>query len=690
MSQNRPPRPKSRKDFEIAIICALTIEADAVLALFDHHWEEDEDSMSFGKARGDPNAYSTGVIGQHNVVLVHLPGMGKVAAGNIAAFCRMSYPEISLALVVGICGGVPFYGKENEEILLGDVIISTGVVQYDLGKRFPDKFRTKDTLEDNLGRPGLELRSLFSKLKTNKQQVKLQIATQKHLQKALEETNILGGYLEGLHDNLFPADYRHKHQDPSDCTICAACNGKSDPVCDVALSSSCKELNCDVQRRLSRGRLCEDENGKEMTPVGSNSETLFPTIHYGTFASGDMVIKSAEYRDQLAASKDAIGFEMESVGVWEVFPCVVIKGVSDYADSHKNDDWHDFAAASAAACTKAFLKYWDSTTQQASDILIFLDNAMLISDRELKWEAERQKLRDTLINSLRFPEINERKNDINPPNPATFQWVLHTGSWDSATYSSPADDEFSCYSKSRIKWDSFPDWLSSDEPCYWISGNPGSGKSTLMKYLSGNCKTSKYLKKCREDTLILSHFFWKPGTRMQQSFKGLLCSLLFELLSNKTDAFEMFHDMATNVQRLSVTDWSQQELRGILLEYCKHPSLPICLFVDSLDEALPGQDIFNTLQLLKSLTASNASVKICVSSRPERLFRLHFDTCPSLEMHELTRLDIAKYSHNAMAESTLLEPRGETISSLSHEIARLSDGIFLWAALVTQSLIRGI
>jgi nucleoside phosphorylase len=86
-------------------------------------------------------------------------------------------------------------------------------------------------------------------------------------------------------------------------------------------------------------------------------------IHFGVFASGDMVIKSGEYRDQLTSSKGAIGFEMESVGVWDVFPSVVIKGVSDYADSHKNDDWQDFAAASAAACAKAFLKYWDSTKQ---------------------------------------------------------------------------------------------------------------------------------------------------------------------------------------------------------------------------------------------------------------------------------------------------------------------------------------
>jgi hypothetical protein len=252
------------------------------------------------------------------------------------------------------------------------------------------------------------------------------------------------------------------------------------------------------------------------------------------------------------------------------------------------------------------------------------------------------------------------------------------------------DDEFAGLSHSEMGWDSFADWLVSDKPIYWISGNPGSGKSTLMKFLLENRKTSKYLTKWRKGTVILSHFFWKPGTLMQQSFKGLLCSLLCDLLSKNPGSVQIAHDMSMKVQRLSTSDWSQQELSNVLVEYCKHPSHPICLFIDGLDEALPGLDVSNTLQFLKSLTSSNANVKICVSSRPERLFRLHFGTCPSLKMHQLTLLDIATYSKYALVESTLLKPRGQSVSNLASHIARSSEGIFLWAVLVTQSLIRGI
>ncbi|KAI9935090.1 hypothetical protein MW887_000711 [Aspergillus wentii] len=102
--------PRDRWDFEIAIICALPLEASVVGALFDRQY----DDRIYGKAPGDTNAYSTGVIGYHNVVLVHMPNMGKVAAATAAGYLRASFEGIQLALVVGICGGAPF-GKERKE-----------------------------------------------------------------------------------------------------------------------------------------------------------------------------------------------------------------------------------------------------------------------------------------------------------------------------------------------------------------------------------------------------------------------------------------------------------------------------------------------------------------------------------------------------------------------------------------------
>ena len=98
-------RPKSRNDFAIAIICAHPLEADAVEALFDEHY--DRLGKYYGKQRGDANAYINGRIGKHDVVLCYMPGMGKGSAASVAASLRVSYTGIELALVVGICGGAP-------------------------------------------------------------------------------------------------------------------------------------------------------------------------------------------------------------------------------------------------------------------------------------------------------------------------------------------------------------------------------------------------------------------------------------------------------------------------------------------------------------------------------------------------------------------------------------------------------
>jgi hypothetical protein len=89
-----PRQPKGRNDFEIAIICALRSEADAVEALFDKFWGDDGDM--FGKAPTDPNAYTTGVIGLHNVVLVYMPSMGKGSAASVASSFRSSFGALSL------------------------------------------------------------------------------------------------------------------------------------------------------------------------------------------------------------------------------------------------------------------------------------------------------------------------------------------------------------------------------------------------------------------------------------------------------------------------------------------------------------------------------------------------------------------------------------------------------------------
>lgn len=354
--------PKCREGFEIALICALQIESDAVEALFDVYYEED---FSYGKAQGDLNAYTTGKMAGHNVVLAFMPGMGKVNSANVAAGFRASFPKIKLGIVVGICGGAPDGTDCEKEVLLGDVIISNAVIQYDFGRQFDNQSVRRDTLQDNLGRPNLEIRAFLKKIKGLRGLRTLKEKTFSNLEDLCARDDFKESSYPGAeNDILHHPTYRHKHHNPDACNVCAGCQGPYDDVCDKALESSCADLGCQDSLAVSRSRIekAKGATTSRRTPTDEElREARKPFIHFGTVVSGDSVMKSGHHRDEIAKREGAIAFEMEGAGVWDSFPTVVIKSVCDYADSHKNKMWQKYAAATAAACTKAFLEEWRMT-----------------------------------------------------------------------------------------------------------------------------------------------------------------------------------------------------------------------------------------------------------------------------------------------------------------------------------------
>lgn len=347
-------QPHSRDAFEVAIICALRIESDAVEASFDQFWEEE---VEYEKVRGDPNSYTLGRIGRPNVVLAYMPGMGKAASATVAAAFRASFPSIRLGLVVGICGGVPPDDSEDSEILLGDVIVSIGVVQFDFGRQLPDHVVRKDTLQDSLGRPNSEIRGFLHKIQGWRGRTDMGDRIVENIAEICNKAGFKAWKHPGIqHDHLFPTTYRHKHQIPGECAKCDKCADDKDPVCDDALSSDCTLLKCDKKNVVVRERVKELQARVESTEEAQS--ILKPVLHFGLVASGDLVMKSATRRDELAAREKVIALEMEGAGACDTFATVIIKGVCDYADSHKNKTWQKYAAVTAAACTKAFLRQW--------------------------------------------------------------------------------------------------------------------------------------------------------------------------------------------------------------------------------------------------------------------------------------------------------------------------------------------
>lgn len=345
-------RPSSREDFPIALICALPLEYDAVILQFDQFW--DEEGEQYGRAPGDTNTYTTGCIGNYNVVLALLPNMGKAAAAGTAASFRSSYPRLKLAFLVGICGGVPGIGA-----LLGDVVISKTVLQFDFGRQFPTRFVTKNTVDDNLGRPNKDIRSLIASFETRFGRNRLRRKAGEYLRDLQDAADREGDhdtyqYLGVAQDKLFATTYRHKHRAPHSCAVC---QGKCDSYCEKAAQASCVEVYCERATQAS----CVEVNCDEGQLIRRERQSRkadgmqCPQIFIGRIASGDTVMKSGEHRDQLAQQHNVIAFEMEGAGAWDEVPCILIKGICDYADSHKNKKWQPFAAAAAASVMKAVL-----------------------------------------------------------------------------------------------------------------------------------------------------------------------------------------------------------------------------------------------------------------------------------------------------------------------------------------------
>ncbi|CAG8424856.1 unnamed protein product [Penicillium salamii] len=337
-------RPRDRDDFGIAIICALPLEGDAVEVTFDEIY--DERGHGYGKQHGDTNSYVTGRIGQHNVVLCYMPCMGGNSAASVASSLRLSYTSIKLALVVGICGGAPF-PSGSQQIFLGDVIISDSVIQYDFGRQYPGGFKRKTGVNETLGRPSQEIRGFLAQAKGRRVRSKLETDIAESL-RAFRQPK-LRWHFPTSEDVLFDPSFVHKHRSETPSFHCACSSrDRPDEVCTKASEMSCDKLACDSRQVIRRKSIGE-------------ATTSGTAVHIGTIASADTVMKSGNDRDRLVRSEKVLGFEMEGAGVWDNISCIVIKGVCDYADSHKSKDWQHYAAAVGACAAKSFLSMWTPT-----------------------------------------------------------------------------------------------------------------------------------------------------------------------------------------------------------------------------------------------------------------------------------------------------------------------------------------
>jgi nucleoside phosphorylase len=307
-------RLESPNLYTVGWIAALSIERAAATALLhDRH----DAPHGFDQHQSDTNSYTWGRIGEHNVVIASLPAgvYGTTSAATTASNLIHSFPHIRIGLLVGIGGGIA-RPDEGQDIRLGDIVVSQpdgttgGVVQYDFGKA---KANGAWERKGSLDKPPLVLLSALGRLQAqheiapSKVPDLLQVMLEANPGMARPKTDFT--YQGAENDRLF--DSTHNHVGGSNCN------------------------KCDSAWEVERGQ----------------RESTDPEIHYGIIASGNKLIKDAATRDSLLqdTGHQCLCIEMEAAGLMDRFPCLVIRGICDCADSHKNDRWQRYAAATAAA-----------------------------------------------------------------------------------------------------------------------------------------------------------------------------------------------------------------------------------------------------------------------------------------------------------------------------------------------------
>jgi hypothetical protein len=309
----------------------------------------------------------------------------------------------------------------------------------------------------------------------------------------------------------------------------------------------------------------------------------------------------------------------------------------------------------------------------------------------MKAEAE---FKHAILQSLRFPTMQNRRLDILEAHATTFEWI----------YRDPMLE--------GTLWSNFSEWLRQGSGIYWVNGKAGSGKSTLMRFIYEDERTVDLLGNwggSPDKVTMAGFFFWNSGAPEQSSQSGLLRSLLHEILSLKPEfipsvfpeRWQDFEAMEGLDDRQSVDFkafiYAEEKYQRTLSQHMqafqrllKQDLGYVCLFIDGLDEY--QGDPMDTITIFKLVVS--AKLKICLSSRPWLPFEDELISCPKLKLQDLTRPDIQIYVNDNLSDNPRMKRMQELepleAPKLVQEIVDKAHGVFLWIKLVVASLLRGL
>ncbi|PQE07749.1 Ankyrin repeat protein [Rutstroemia sp. NJR-2017a BVV2] len=563
----------------------------------------------------DNNSYCLGSMCNHSIVVVCLPSMGTNSAAACITQMVNTFPSLRACAIVGIGGGVP------PEVRLGDVVISTSkgstaaVVQSDMGK-------LKDTL--------LESTSLMNNPST------LLLTASKTMMAKHEQLETLPhlrpGYLktDSFQDVLYISSYAHVEDDSKT----NQCNGdESDGKID-----NCHR--CDKSKTVLR-------------------EPRDMCVHYGPIASGNQVIKSAIWRDHInkQLGGNILCFGMEAAGLMNNFPCIVIRGICDYADSHKNDGWQRDAAAVAAAVFKELLSYVqpEELRQQPKMKDTVTDIYDNIKSMEFKISTKEDLRVLNWLTPISFGAQQSAAIDLREP---------YTGTW---------------FLESEV----VKHWVKTEKTTLFCRGMPGAGKSMITAIMVDDLNARFQ----HEKDFGIAHIYCDYGKKKDQTVNAFLASLLRQLCkgcTNVPDSVRTLYQRHQKNETRPTLDELSNCLQSVVALYSR-----VFIIVDALDEF---QDMNNDRSKFISVILklqTQCKVNLFATSRDLPEITSMFDGSLTMEIRAQDE-DIPRYIDGQISRlPKFVSKQPDLKTEVKDKIVEAVQGMFLLAKFHLESL-RGM
>ncbi|KLU85493.1 hypothetical protein MAPG_04516 [Magnaporthiopsis poae ATCC 64411] len=628
---NHASLPDANKIY-IGWISALPIELTAATFFLDT-----KPCLPEKVARNDSNSYVVGKVGRHNVVMACLPDgeYGTAAASVVAANMLRSFPNIRFGLMVGIGGGAP----GQTDMHLGDIVVGNpsynpgAVLQYDFGKAIQNQmFATTG----HLGQPRMILLTTLAYLRSRQ-------ATIGHCYEA-QITEVLAGKSKRTvakfsrpnptSDRLYRPEYTHSE----DNLACEICCGDSSSVL------------------VPRPKREMPEDGKDSA-----------VVHYGLIASANQRMKDAAVRDSLAAEKGVLCFETEAAGLMDNFPCLVIRGICDYSDSHQNKDWQGFAAMMASAYAKDLLNHIARISVQkekaAREVVgmgngiehLLRQHALATNDApaSLEFQASIAKLKRRLSPADPSTNINRARK---LRHPGTGDWILGVPQ--------------------------FLEWCSgSGRRQLWLHGPVGCGKTVLSTRILDHLA----------DRIVLAFFFDFSDPKKRTTYDMLL-TLAFQAsiwLIRLGKGPERFLQSSASQPSIAALWKSLPEMLADLGE--------VIILLDALDGLTMKRGLLDWIRDTVKMRELG-HVRLIVTSRPEYELQEYIpaiigkDNCLPLDEKAINR-DIRSYVKARLLNDASFRSKLPTDGILAQEICQTvgdkAGPMFLWARCQLATLSEG-